>query len=174
MPNKRYDYVMNVHTRNSLLIFGSVWGFVLAAIPAITIWENPFVIGPFLAAALISATLSGAIGTLIAGRRAMNYSHVFPAALWISVLQGLVAGTLAGLLIWLEMTINISGFTAATPAKISNLVLKPHLFLESSIVGIAVFVYTLTAAAAFSPIVGSLIYWMVHHQDKPPAEEPTT
>src|SRR5215210_3994382 len=117
--------ITSIHNR--LLALGALWGLVLAALPA----------------ALSCASLSGAIGALVAGHRAVAVTFARRGLLAISgvgALQGLVSGTFAALSIWLALATTISGFSAGSPLKILNLLWRPEIFVESATD--AVFVYT--------------------------------
>src|SRR3712207_7692058 len=57
---------MTAAVRNRLLLLGSAWGMLLAALPALVMTRH---LSGFLVAALLVAALSGSVGTLVAGRR---------------------------------------------------------------------------------------------------------
>lgn len=159
---------MDKPIRNRLLILGALWGFVLAAVPAAVAFEDPFSVSPFLVSAFAAAALSGAAGTLLAGRWAMRSAPSrkdgwLPAVLSVlltGVLQGVTVGVLAAFSIWLAMAVNMSGFSAATPGEILNL-LGPDVFRQSAIVGIAVLVYALVVGLLLAPVAGVAINRLV-------------
>ena len=128
---------MITSVRNRLLALGALWGLVLAALPA----------------ALSCASLSGAIGALVAGHRAVAVPFARRCLLAVSgvgELQGLVYGTFAALSIWLALATTISGFSAGSPLKILNLLWRLEIFVESAIAAVAVFVYTVAVGMLLS------------------------
>lgn len=149
--------------RNRLILLGSLWGFVLVLVPAIVAFEDPFTLSPFLISALLCAALSGAAGTVFAGRMATRLPldegglRTSLLTLRVGASQGFVTGLLAALSIWLAMTINMSGFSVARPAQLFNLVENPALFQQSFIVAYAVFVYSVIAGLLLAPVAGMLI-----------------
>lgn len=151
--------------RNRLLLLGALWGLVLAAMPAVLAFDDRFVLSPFLVAAFVCAGLSGAIGALVAGRRAVTGStrRGLLAVSGVGALQGLVSGTLAALSIWLALAITISGFSAGSPREIFDLLRRPEIFVESAIAAIAVFAYTLVVGTLLSPVVGAVLCRLVRH-----------
>ena len=46
---------MNTRSRNWLIFSGAVWGFVMAAIPSLVAFDDPFTVSPFLIAAPLAA-----------------------------------------------------------------------------------------------------------------------
>lgn len=114
---------MNGMVRSRLLLLGAVWGLVLAIVPAVMAFDDPFTISPFLVAALSCAAASGAVGTLIAGCRAANSRSSGRTGWYLVLLAGfgtgaagaVVAGTLAALSIWGAMAVNMSGLSTETP-----------------------------------------------------------
>lgn len=141
---------MITSVRNRLLALGALWGLVLAALPA----------------ALSCASLSGAIGALVAGHRAVAVTFARRGLLAISgvgALQGLVSGTFAALSIWLALATTISGFSAGSPLKILNLLWRPEIFVESAIA--AVFVYTVAVGMLLTPVVGAAVYRLLREED---------
>src|SRR3712207_7794765 len=58
---------MTAAVRNRLLLLGSAWGVLLAALPALVMTRH---LSGFLVAALLVAAVSGSVGTLVAGPRA--------------------------------------------------------------------------------------------------------
>jgi hypothetical protein len=126
--------ITSIHNR--VLALGALWGLVLAALPA----------------ALSCASLSGAIGTLVAGSRAVAVPFARRGLLAISgvgALQGLVSGTFAALSIWLALATTISEFSAGSSLKILSLLGRPEIFVESATA--AVFVYTVAVGILLSP-----------------------
>ena len=126
--------ITSIHNR--LLALGALWGLVLAALPA----------------ALSCASLSGAIGALVAGSRAAAVPFARRGLLAISgvgALQGLVSGTFAALSIWLALATTISEFSAGSSLKILNLLWRSEIFVESATA--AVFVYTVAVGILLSP-----------------------
>ncbi len=126
--------ITSIHNR--VLALGALWGLVLAALPA----------------ALSCASLSGAIGTLVAGSRAVAVPFARRGLLAISgvgALQGLVSGTFAALSIWLALATTISEFSAGSSLKILSLLWRPEIFVESATA--AVFVYTVAVGILLSP-----------------------
>ena len=62
---------MTASVRNRLLILGVVWGLLLAAVPAL-VMTDPYKLTEFLVVALLCATVSGVVGTFVAGRRTLK------------------------------------------------------------------------------------------------------
>lgn len=150
--------------RNRLLLFGALWGLVLAVLPAVLAFDDRFVLSPFLVAAFVCAGLSGSVGALVAGCRVAATGSTRQGLLAVSsvgALQGLVSGTLAALSIWLALAITISGFSAGSPSEILDLLRRPEIFIESSIAAIAVFAYTLIVGTLLSPVVGAVLCRLV-------------
>lgn len=152
--------------RNLLLVAGSLWGLVLALVPAEAAFAGTLRLSPFLVSALACAALSGAVGTWAAGRWATRTRHRRREAGWprwllsglgTGLLQAVVVGVLAALSIWLAMTVTMTGFSVATPSAINNLVSQPSIFLQSAIVGRTVLVYALIVGAALAPLTGLAI-----------------
>ena len=154
---------MTSNVRNRLLLLGALWGLVLAALPAVLAFDDRFVLSPFLVAAFVCAGLSGAVGALIAGRRAATSStrRGLLAVSGVGALQGLVSGTLAALSIWLALAVTISGFSTGSPGEILDLLRRPEIFVESAIAAIAILVYTLTVGTLLSPVVGAVLCRLV-------------
>lgn len=158
--------MMASSTRNLLLSAGALWGFVLALVPAMIAFAGPLNLSPFLVSALLCAALSGAVGTLAAGRwagrmrrpgRETDWPRWLLSGLGTGLLQAVVVGVLAALSIWLAMTVTMTGFSAATPAAVYNLVSQPSIFLQSAIVGRTVLVYALIVGALLAPLTGLAI-----------------
>jgi hypothetical protein len=145
--------------RNRLLIFGAIWWFVLALIPALVAFREPFSVSPFLVSAFLLAAASGAYGTLVAGRKAGERRY---SRLSLGVLQAVVVALLAAVTIWLAMAANMSGFNLVeSPAQVLNLFRQPSIFIEAGIVGLAVLVYSIVVGALLSPLTGTVIARMV-------------
>src|SRR3990170_458626 len=108
------SHAMTATVRNRLLLLGSAWGVLLAALPAL-VMTRPYRLTGFLVAALACAALSGCVGTLVAGRRAAlrkrSDQRRVLAGVGIGFLQGLVGGAFAALLIWVLMALTLSGFS---------------------------------------------------------------
>jgi len=146
-----------------LLALGALWGLVLAAGPALVMTE-PYQLTGLLVAALLCAALSGAIGTLVAGRRAVRsvarsggYGHSkVLAGVGIGVRQGLVGGSIAALLFWTLMALTISGFSLQNPVGVSTL-MRPQAFLGSFFVALSVFLYALVGGLLLGPVFGTLV-----------------
>ena len=154
---------MTSSVRNRLLAFGALWGLVLAVLPAVLAFDDRFVLSPFLAAAFACAALSGALGTLIAGRRASTGigRRGLLGVSGVGALQGLVSGTLASLSIWFALAVTISGFSAGSPGEILDLLRRPEIFVESGIAAVAVLVYALIVGILLSPVVGAVLCRLV-------------
>src|SRR3712207_5565061 len=136
---------MTATVRNRLLLLGSAWGVLLATVPAL-VMTRPYRLTGFLVAALLCASLSGCVGTLVAGRRAAlrEGGGGLLAGLGTGFLQGLVGGTFAALLIWALMALTLSGFSLQNPVELSTL-MRPRVFLGSFIVAVSVFLYAVAA-----------------------------
>ncbi len=153
---------MNARIRNRLIASGLLWGLALAVFPAALAFDDPFILSPFLVSAFACSALSGAAGALLAGRWASGplsrgkRSGVLPTVS-AGVLHGVVFCVLASISIWLFLAINISGFSAATPGAVFNLVRSPEIFEMSAIAAQAIFAYSLVIGLLLSPISGSLI-----------------
>ncbi len=140
-----------------LLALGALWGLLLAAIPALVMTE-PYRLTGLLVAALLCAALSGAIGTLVAGRRAVRSagrSGVL-AGVGIGAFQGLVGGGVAALLFWALMALTISGFTLRDPVELS-VFMSPRVFMGSFFVALSAFLYAFAGGLLLGPIFGTLI-----------------
>ncbi len=117
---------MTASVRNRLLILGVLWGLVLAAVPAL-VMTDPYKLTGFLVVALLCAAVSGAAGTLVAGRRTMRRASgrkgtrgaAALRGIAVGAVQGIVAGALAALLFWTVMALTISGFTLRDPVEIA-------------------------------------------------------
>lgn len=154
---------MTASARNHLLILGALWGLVLAAVPAL-VMTDPYKLTGFLVVALLCAVVSGAAGTLVAGRRTMRRAPGRKetrgaAALrgfLVGAVQGIVAGALAALLLWTVMAVTISGFTLRDPVERSVL-MSPRIFLGSFFVALSAFAYTLVGGLLLGPLFGPLV-----------------
>lgn len=150
---------MNVAVRNRLLGLGAAWGLCLAAIPAL-VMSNPLRPDTFLVAAVACAILSGAVGTLAAGRRAAaakkgDRNEVL-AGFGTGLVQGLVGGGVAALLFWGVMSFVISGFAFGGSVDLSSL-MRPQVFLGSFFVSLSVFLYVLAGGLLLGPVFGTLV-----------------
>src|ERR671911_1794255 len=102
---------MTATVRNRLLLLGSVWGVLLAALPALVMTRS--LSGLFVAALLVAA-LSGSVGTLVAGRRAARRKGrggTVLAGLGTGFLQGLVGGGFAAAPLLGLTPLFLSGFS---------------------------------------------------------------
>lgn len=148
-------------TRYRLLALGAIWGLLLTAVPVL-VMVDPLRLTGFLVAALACAVLSGATGTLVAGRRAARRASVrkagskLLASVGIGASQGLIGGAVAALLIWALMAVTISGFSLRGPLDPSILT-SPRVFLGSFFVALSVFVYALVGGLALCPLFGPLV-----------------
>src|SRR3712207_1898673 len=148
---------MTATVRNRLLLLGSAWGVLLATVPAL-VMTRPYRLTGFLVAALLCASLSGCVGTLVAGRRAAvgEGGGGLLAGLGTGFLQGLVGGTFAALLIWALMALTLSGFTLENPVELSAL-MRPRVFLGSFFVALWVFLYAMAGGTLLGPAFGRLV-----------------
>ena len=152
---------MIANTRNRLLLLGAVWGLVLAAVPAL-VMTDPYRLTGFLAVALLCAAVSGVVGTLVAGRRALRRPPgrkgrgAVLRGLGIGAVQGLVGGGFAALLFWAVLAVTISGFTLRDPVELSVL-MSPRIFLGSFFVALSAFAYALVGGLLLGPIFGPLV-----------------
>jgi hypothetical protein len=149
---------MTSTVRNRLLALGVLWGLLLAAVPAL-LMTDPYQLTGFLVAGLACAALSGSLGTLVAGRRAVKKGGERSSLLvgvLTGVLQGLAGGIVAALLIWALMAITLSGFTLRNPVELSVL-MSPRVFLGSFFVALSTFAYALVGGVLLGPIFGTLI-----------------
>lgn len=164
--------LMNTALRNRLLMFGAGWGFVLAAIPAVAAFDDPFAVSPFLVAAHLCAASSGSAGALVAGRLAARGRLNGKAGRWraasagfrAGTVQALVAAPLAALSIWAALAINISGFSVENTGEILKALrvfTEPGIWVESLVVAVAVLVYALAVGVILAPISGALVRWLV-------------
>jgi ABC-type Mn2+/Zn2+ transport system permease subunit len=119
---------MTAAVRNRLLLLGSAWGVLLAALPALVMTRH---LSGFLVAALLVAALSGSVGTLVAGRRAATRragsGATLLSGLGTGFLQGLVAGAFAAFLIWALTALSISEFSLGDP----SVLMSPRVFVGS-------------------------------------------
>ena len=149
---------MTSTVRNRLLALGVLWGLLLAAVPAL-LMTDPYQLTGFLVAGLACAALSGSLGTLVAGRRAVKKGGKRSSLLLgvlTGALQGLAGGIVAALLIWALMAITLSGFTLRNPVELSVL-MSPRVFLGSFFVALSTFAYALVGGVLLGPIFGTLI-----------------
>jgi hypothetical protein len=145
---------MTATVRNRLLLLGSTWGVLLAALPAL-VMTRPYRLTGFLVAALACAALSGCVGTLVAGRRAAlrkrSGQRSVLAGLGTGFLQGLVGGAFAAL-----MALTLSGFTLENPVDLSVL-MSPRVFLGSFFVALSIFLYAVAGGTLLGPAFGKLV-----------------
>jgi len=153
---------MTASVRNRLLVLGLLWGLSLAVVPALVI-ARPYRLTGFLVAALVCATLSGCIGTLVAGRRAARRARPegtkrskVLAGIGTGALQELVGGGVAALLFWVLMAITASGFTLRNPVDLSVL-MSPRVFMGSFFVALSALLYALVCGLLLGPIFGTLV-----------------
>ena len=148
---------MTTTVRNRLLALGALWGLLLAAPPALAM-TRPYRLSGFLVAALVCAALSGVVGTLAAGGRAIRKGRNggVRAGLGTGLLQGLVGGAFAAALIWALMALTLSGFTLDDPVELSTL-MSPRIFLGSFFVALSVFLYALAGGLLLGPAFGTLV-----------------
>jgi hypothetical protein len=148
---------MTTRVGGRLLALGALWGLLLAAVPALVMMD-PYRLTGLLVAALLCAALSGAIGTLAAGRRAVRSagrSGVL-AGVGIGAFQGLVGGGVAALLFWALMALTISGFTLRNPVELS-VFMSPRVFMGSFFVALSAFLYAFAGGLLLGPIFGTLV-----------------
>jgi hypothetical protein len=151
-------FAMTATVRNRLILLGSAWGVLLAAVPAL-VMARPYRLTGFLVAALLCAVMSGCVGTLVAGRRAALRREASGgplAGLGTGFLQGLVGGAFAALLIWALMALTLSGFSLQNPVELSTL-MRPRVFLGSFFVALSVFLYAVAAGLLLGPAFGRLV-----------------
>ena len=163
---------MTSTVRNRLLALGVLWGLLLAAVPAL-LMTDPYQLTGFLVAGLACAALSGSLGTLVAGRRAVKKGGERSSLLvgvLTGVLQGLAGGIVAALLIWALMAITLSGFTLRNPVELSVL-MSPRVFLGSFFVALSTFAYALVGGVLLGPIFGTLINRTVRAGNNVPGEK---
>lgn len=150
-----------------MILLGALWGVVLAVLPAL-VMTRPFEVSGFLIAAVVCAAVSGAIGTLVAGRRAAVHSgtrsgnkrSAVVASLGTGLFQGLVGGAVAAFLIFALMAVTLSGFTLSNPSGVSVL-MSPRIFLGGFFVALSVFVYVLAGGLLLGPAFGTLVNRLV-------------
>ena len=162
---------MTSTVRNRLLALGVLWGLPLAAVPAL-LMTDPYQLTGFLVAGLACAALSGSLGTLVAGRRAVKKGGERSSLLvgvLTGALQGLAGGIVAALLIWALMAITLSGFTLRNPVELSVL-MSPRVFLGSFFVALSTFAYALVGGVLLGPIFGTLINRTVRAGKNVPGE----
>jgi hypothetical protein len=131
---------MTATVRNRLLLLGSAWGVLLAALPAL-VMARPYRLGGFLVAAL----------------RGWSGRKPVLAGLGTGFLQGLVGGAFAALLIWALMALTLSGFTLENPVDLSVL-MSPRVFLGSFFVALSVFLYAVAGGTLLGPAFGRLVH----------------
>ncbi len=148
---------MNASVRNRLLALGVLWGLLLAAVPAL-VMTDPYRLSGLLVASLVCAALSGCVGTLAAGRRAVRSAgrSGLLAGFGTGVSQGLVGGGVAALIFWGILAVSISGFTLQNPVELSVL-MEPAVFLGSFFVALSIFLYTCVGGLLLGPVFGTLV-----------------
>ena len=158
---------MTPTSRNRLTLSGALWGLLLALLPAAFAFDG-FALSPFLAAALLFSALSGAVGALVAGRRARRRSsgRGWASVSGIGALQGIVAAAVATLSIWFALTATMTGFSPAAPGRTLLLLADPAIFLQSALAAVVVFVYAACAGLLLSPLVGSAILLLVREEGR--------
>ncbi|PLS84368.1 MAG: hypothetical protein CYG60_18325 [Actinobacteria bacterium] len=157
---------MSTILRNRLTLSGALWGLLLALLPA-TLAFDGFSLSPFLVAALLFSALSGAVGALVAGRRARRASgRGWASVSGVGALQGIVAAVVATLSIWLALTATMTGFSPAAPGRLTILISNPTIFLQSALAAVVVFVYAASVGLLLSPLVGSAILRLVRAEGR--------
>lgn len=150
---------MSTSVRNRLITLGILWGILLAIVPAL-VMARPYQLSGFLIAAVACAAMSGAVGTLAAGRRAAlkgsGRRRAILAGTATGLFQGLVGGAFAALLIWGLMALTLSGFSLDNPVDVSVL-MSPRVFLGSFFVSLSVFLYALAGGLLLGPAFGTLV-----------------
>ena len=153
---------MRPGARNRLLLIGALWGLALAAIPAL-VMTDPRRLTGFLALSLACAAVSGAVGTLVAGRRAARRASApeggrsrLVSGVKTGAAQGIVGGAVAALLVWALMAVTISGFSLGGPVEASILT-SPRVFLGSFFVALSAFVYSVAGGLVLGPLFGPLV-----------------
>lgn len=144
--------------RNQLLGLGVVWG-ILLAIPPAFVMTDPYELSGILVAGVLCAIVSGATGTLAAGRRAARGKasrRTILAGLGTGLYQGLVGGGMAALLFWMIMAVTLSGFALDNPVELSTL-MRPQVFLGSFFVALSVFLYVVVAGVLLGPAFGTFV-----------------
>jgi hypothetical protein len=144
---------MTATVRNRLLLLGSAWGVLLAALPALVMTRH---LSGFLVAALLVAAVSGSVGTLVAGRRAARRAGsgaTILSGLGTGFLQGLVGGAFAAFLIWALTALSISEFSLGDP----SVLMSPRVFVGSFFVALSVFLYAVAGGTLLGPAFGRLV-----------------
>jgi hypothetical protein len=147
---------MTATVRNKLLLLGSVWGVLLAALPVLVMARH---LTGFLVAALLVAALSGCVGTLVAGRRAARRAGsggTVLAGFGTGFLQGLVGGAFAAFLFWALTALTLSEFSLGNQVDPSAL-MSPRVFLGSFFVALSVFLYAVAGGTLLGPAFGRLV-----------------
>lgn len=145
--------------KRGFIVFGVVWGFALAALPAFFAFDDPFTLSPFLVSAFVCSMLAGVAGALFAGKWVSGRTGLF-AGVFAGILHGVVFSVAVSVGVWICLAVNISGFSTAAPGNIFNLVGNPGIFEMSGIAAWAIFLYTLAAGVVLSPISGGVILRM--------------
>lgn len=155
---------MPLNARNRLALFGALWGFGLAILPAALFFDG-LSLSPFLVAALTFSALSGAVGAVAAGRRAGRRPGRGRAS-GVGARQGIVTAVLATFSVWLALTATMTGFSPAAPAKILTLLTDPSIFLQSALAAAVVFAYAVIVGLVLSPLAGAAILRISRGADK--------
>jgi len=146
-------------TRNKLLLLGSVEGLVLALPAALLMADRP---SGLVLVAVACAALSGAAGTLLAGRWAVLRRGSAKArggilgGLGTGLAQGCFGGLVAAALFWAVMTVIITGFSFARPVPPSALT-EPSVLLGSFFVALSAFGYAVVGGLLLGPLFGTLV-----------------
>lgn len=135
--------------RNRLVVFGSLWGLLLAAVPALVMARE---VSLFLVVAVVCAVASGVAATLYAGLRASRdrKRRGLVAGVVTGLIQGLAGGAVGAIAVWVLMAVSMSG------ATLSNL-MRPPVFIGSFFVALSVFVYALVGGVVLGPLFGALV-----------------
>lgn len=140
------------------MLAGAGYAFAIAAVPVATVWDDGFTLSPFLISAFLCAMASGA--SALAARLAGGSGSGMARTLLAGVAFALLSAALAGPAVWLAMSVNMSGFSTATPLAVFNLVSRPEIFIESGIVGVAVLLYTALVGLLLSPLTGAALRYL--------------
>jgi hypothetical protein len=143
--------------RNKLLALGALWGLLLAVPAALLMADRP---SGLAVVCVLFAVVSGAVGTLLAGRRAaLRGAGKRPgvvAALATGLFQGLFGGVAAAGLFWVLMTVIITGFSFGRPVPVSAFA-GPGVLLGSFFVALSAFAYAVVGGVLLGPLSGALV-----------------
>lgn len=144
------------------MLAGAGYAFAIAAVPVATVWDDGFTLSLFLISAFLCAMASGALASALAARLAGGWvsGSRMTRTLLAGVAFALLSAALAGPAVWLAMSVNMSGFSTATPLAVFNLVSRPEIFIESGIVGVAVLLYTALVGLLLSPLTGAALRYL--------------